>query len=168
MPKLTSEYFNTIDFQLQGKNHFDVQFTHPGWDKDLTLLVKSVSLPTENTEVNTLDHFNQQIKLAGKTTFSEGNIVIHDAITYDTEKVFRGWRKKVYDAKTGTVGYAANYKCTGTLTEYSPNGEVERVWALEGCWPSTVDYGDLDYESGGYKDISATIVFDWAYRTDED
>ena len=169
MPTLTATHFNQMDFQLQNRNHFEVVFDNKnnmGWDSNMTLLVKSFPLPRESTEVNTIDHFNQQIKLAGKTTFEGGELVIHDAISYDTEKMFRQWRKQVYDAKKGIMGYAANYKQNGTITEYSPNGEKYREWTLIGCWPSNVNYGDLDYEAGGVKDITATIVYDWAYRSE--
>ena len=170
MPTIQATYFNLSDYQLQGKNHFEVQFddSKGTWNKDLTLLVKSFPLPKESTEVNTLDHFNQQVKLAGKTTFSGGDLVIHDAIDKDVEIMFRNWRKKVYNASKGTVGYASDYKLDGTVTEYKPNGDGGRIWKLVGCWPSEVNYGELDYETGGYKDMTATIVYDWAYRSDDE
>ena len=177
--KLQATYFNQREYQLQGKNHFEVQFgvnkngADDGkglWTDDLTLLVKSFPLPSESTEVVPIDHFNQQIKLAGKTTFDGGSLVIHDAITpdKDVELMFRQWRNMVYNASQGTVGYAADYKTDGIVTEYSPNGETYRQWYLVGCWPNQVNYGELDYETGGYKDITATITYDWAYRLDKD
>lgn len=170
MPKIDATYFNSKEYQLQGKNHFEVQFKdgNKEWNEQMTLLVKSFPLPKETTEVNTLDHFNQQIKLAGKTTFDGGELVIHDAIEKDVEILFRKWRNRVYNASKGTVGYAADYKINGIISEYSPNGETARQWELVGCWPSTVNYGELDYETGGYKDITATIVYDWAYRKDDE
>ena len=164
---IQATYFNQKEYQLQGRNHFEIQFEGSKWSKTETLLVKSFPLPKERTEVNTLDHFNQQIKLAGKTTFEGGSLVIHDAIDKDVEVLFRRWRKTVYDATTGKVGYAADYKTNGYVIEYSPNGEKARKWKLIGCWPSDVDYGDLDYETGGYKDLTATITYDWAYRVDD-
>lgn len=168
MPTIKATYFNESEFQIQGKNHFEVQFDDKNWNSDLTLLVKSFPLPKETTEVNTIDHFNQQIKLAGKTTFDGGELVIHDAIDKDVEIMFRSWRNKVYNASKGTVGYASDYKVNGLVTEYKPNGDGGRKWKLIGCWPSTVNYGELDYETGGYKDITATIVYDWAYRVDDE
>jgi hypothetical protein len=170
MPTITSTYYNTKEYQIQGKNQFDVQFDESNglWNDSLTLLVKSFPLPKETTDVNTIDHFNQQIKLAGKTTFDGGELVIHDALSKDVELMFRKWRKLVFDAKQGKVGYAADYKIDGTVNEYSPNGETVRSWKLIGCWPKDVNYGELDYESGSYKDVTATIVYDWAYRKEED
>ena len=170
--KIEATYFNQREYQLQGKNHFEVQFNvgpNGGlWDESLTLLVKSFPLPSETTEVTTIDHFNQQIKLAGKTTFQNGSLVIHDAIEKDVEILFRKWRNMVYNASKGTVGYAADYKTDGIVTEYSPNGETFRRWKLIGCWPYDVNYGEMDYETGGYKDITAGIAYDWAYRIDDD
>lgn len=168
MPRIDATYFNEREYQIQGKNHFEVQFDNTVWSEDLTLLVKSFPLPKETTDVNTIDHFNQQIKLAGKTTFDGGELVIHDAIEKDVEIMFRAWRNRVYNASKGIVGYASDYKINGLVIEYSPNGETFRKWKLIGCWPSTVNYGDLDYETGGYKSITATIVYDWAYRDDQE
>ena len=123
MPTIKATYFNESEFQIQGKNHFEVQFDDKNWNSDLTLLVKSFPLPKETTDVNTIDHFNQQIKLAGKTTFDGGELVIHDAIDKDVEIMFRAWRNKVYNASKGTVGYASDYKVNGLVTEYKPNGD---------------------------------------------
>lgn len=168
MPNIKATYFNEREYQIQGRNHFEIQFDKTIWNDDLTLLVKSFPLPKESTDVVTIDHFNQQIKLAGKTTFSGGELTIHDAIEKDVEMMFRKWRNMVYNAAKGTVGYAADYKIDGIVTEYSPNGEKQREWKLVGCWPSDVNYGDLDYETGGYKSITATITYDWAFRSGDD
>jgi D-alanine-D-alanine ligase len=97
---------------------------------------------------------------------SELSNAISDAINYDTEKQFQRWRLRVYNPKTGKVGYAEDFKTNAVVKEYSPSGDVVRTWQLEGCWPSSVEYGDLTYEDANEKQISVTIMYDKAYRTD--
>lgn len=167
--KLTAVHFNTKEFQLQRKNHFDIQFgsNYAGEefiDKKLKFMLVSFPLPKETTEASDISYFNQTIKVAGKTTFDTTTMVLRDAIDYDTEMKFLKWRKKVYDPETGRMGLAADYKLKATVREYTPNGDEYRSWKLEGCWPSGIDYGEMTYEDGGEKQLSVTLCYDFAYR----
>lgn len=167
--KLTAVHFNTKDFQLQRKNHFDITFgTNASGqtfiDADLKFMLVSFPLPKETTEASDISYFNQTIKVAGKTTFDTTTMVLRDAIAYDTEMKFLQWRKRVYDPKTGKMGLAADYKCNAIVHEYTPNGEEFRTWHIVGCWPSGIDYGEMTYEDGGEKDLSVTLCYDFAYR----
>ena len=169
----TATRFNTKKFQLQRKNHFEVQFIPTEGsgldiDADLRFMVVSFPLPKETTESNDVSYFNQTIKTAGKTTFETTTMVLRDAISYDTEKKFLNWRKNVYNPAEGTMGLAAEYKCQAQVREYTPNGEQFRSWRLVGCWPSGIDYGDMSYDDGGEKQLSVTITYDFAYRDDLD
>lgn len=168
---LTATRFNTKKFQLQRKNHFEVQFVMTEEndfqiDPDLRFMLVSFPLPKETTESSDVSYFNQTIKTAGKTTFDTTTMVLRDAIEYDTEKNFLEWRKRVYDPETGKMGLAAEYKCNAKVFEYTPNGEEYRSWTLIGCWPSGIDYGEMTYDDGGEKQLSVTICYDYAYRDD--
>ena len=164
--KLTATFFNKKEFQTQRKNHFEVVFNGDFIDSNMKFLVVSFPLPKENSDPIEMSYFNQTIKTAGKTSFETSSLVIRDALEYDTEKKFMDWSLRVYNPKTGKQGYAQDYKTNATVYEYSPNGETVRTWHLEGCWPSAVDYGDLTYEDQTEKQITITIVYDFAYRTD--
>lgn len=169
--ELTATRFNTKEYQLQRKNHFDIQFLKTEdnatsiLDDNMRYMVVSFPLPKETTEATDVSFFNQTIKTAGKTTFETSTLVLRDAIYYDTESRFLEWRKKVYDPENGTMGIAAEYKQNAVVREYSPNGDEFRAWKLIGCWPSSIDNGELSYEDGGEKQISVGITYDYAYRT---
>ena len=168
---LTATRFNTKQFQLQRKNHFEVQFIkndETGFtiDDNLRFMLVSFPLPKETTESSDISYFNQTIKTAGKTSFDSATMVLRDAISYDTEQKFLEWRKKVYDPEKGTMGLAAEYKLNAIVYEYTPNGEQYRQWKLIGCWPSSIDWGELTYEDGGEKQLSVTITYDYGYRSD--
>lgn len=172
---LLATRFNTREFQLQRKNHFEIYFGRNEnaidpvkIDENLRFMVVNFPLPKETTESNDVNYFNQTIKTAGRTSFETTSLTLRDAIDYDTEKQFLNWRNKVYNPQTGIMGIAEDYKIPATVIEYTPNGEQMREWHLEGCWPSGVEYGELTYEDGGEKQISVTITYDFAYRTDLD
>lgn len=163
---IVATYFNRREYQIQRKNHFSIVFNKDFVDKGLELLVVSFPLPKETTDTFKANYWNDSVNLPGKTNFETSQLVIRDAINYDTEKKFLGWRLRVYNPKTGKVGYAEDFKSNAVVKEYSPSGDVIRTWQLEGCWPSAVEYGELTYEDAGEKQISVTIMYDKAYRTD--
>ena len=104
--ELTATRFNTKQFQLQRKNHFEIQFGKNSngtsfIDSDLRFMLASFPLPKETTESSDINYFNQTIKVAGKTTFDTSTMVLRDAIEYDTELKFLNWRKQVYDPEKG-------------------------------------------------------------------
>ena len=164
--QITATYFNERKYQVQRKNHFSITFNKDFIDEGLELLVVSFPLPKETTDTFKANYWNDSVNLPGKTNFETSQLVIRDAINYDTEKKFLGWRLRVYNPKTGKVGYAEDFKSNAIVKEYSPSGDVVRTWQLIGCWPSSVEYGDLSYEESGEKQISVTIMYDKAYRTD--
>ena len=170
--ELQATRFNFAKYQLQRKNHFQVQFLPSRYDNTLSIdselrfMLKSFPLPKENTETNDINYFNQTIKVAGKTSFDNFTMVLRDSIGFDVEQKFLNWRNRVYDPRTGRMGLAAMYKLDAIVYEFTPNREYYRSWKCEGCFPASVDYGDMDYDDGGEKQLSVTLSVDRAYRDD--
>ena len=170
--ELQATRFNFAKVQLQRKNHFQIQFLPSRYDKTLNIdselrfMVKSFPLPKETTEAQDINYFNQTIKVAGKTTFENFTMVLRDSIGFDVEQKFLNWRNRVYDPRTGRMGLAAMYKLDAIVYEFTPNRDYYRAWKCEGCFPSGVDYGDMDYDDGGEKQVSVTLSVDRAYRDD--
>lgn len=165
---ITATRFNQREFQIQRKNHFRVEFNSNFVNEGLSFLVTSFALPRETTDTFKANYWNDAVNLPGKTNFETSQLVIKDAINYDTEKQFLRWRLRVYNPKTGKVGYAEDFKCNAVVKEYSPSGDVIREWTLIGCFPSSVEYGDLTYENADEKQITVTIMYDKGYRSDID
>ena len=165
---ITATHFNERKYQIQRKNHFSIQFNSTFIESGLEFLVVSFPLPKETTDYFKANYWNDSVNLPGKTSFETSQLVLRDAINYDTEKAFMKWRLRVYNPKTGKVGYAEDFKCEASVKEYSPSGDVIREWTLVGCWPSAVEYGELTYEDAGEKQLSVTIMYDKAYRKDID
>ena len=166
--EITATRFNQREYQIQRKNHFEITFDSSMVNSGLSFLVTSFALPKESTDTFKANYWNDSVNLPGKTNFQESQLIIKDAINYDTEKQFMAWRLRVYNPKTGKVGYAEDFKCNAKVREFSPSGDIVREWDLIGCWPSSVEYGDLTYNEAGEKNITATIMYDKAYRHDID
>ena len=166
--EITATRFNQREFQIQRQNHFEITFDSSMVNSGLSFLVTSFALPRESTDTFKANYWNDSVNLPGKTNFETSQLVMKDAINYDTEKQFLAWRLRVYNPKTGKVGYAEDFKCNAKVREFSPSGDIVREWDLIGCWPSAVEYGDVTYEDAGEKQIIATITYDKAYRHDID
>jgi len=165
---ITATRFNQREYQIQRKNHFEVTFDTKVIDSGISFLLTSFDLPKEQTDSFKANYWNDSVNLAGKTNYETTQMVIKDAINYDTEKQFLQWRLRVFNPKTGKVGYAEDYKCNAKVKEYSPSGDIIREWTIIGCWPSSVDYGSLTYAEDGEKTITVTITYDKGYRSDID
>lgn len=151
------------NYEVQRTNNFQVQFDIDN-SETLTFAVSSFPLPTIANEPIEISYGNSKVKVAGQASFEGGDLVVHDFIVADTEKVVESWRKKVYDQEADKVGWAADYKKTGIVYEFSPDGSVSRSWKLTGCWPSSVSYGELSNDGSDKKTITITISFDKAFR----
>lgn len=101
-------HFNKKAYQVQKRTHYYVSFAAPHGkdfiDDRLSYLVLSCQLPSETTEVITEPFFNQQVKVAGFTSFEDCNLVIRDVIGIDAESIFQKWRHQVYNAEKATMG----------------------------------------------------------------
>lgn len=153
---------NTAVGELQRVNNFYISIS--GLPEEVSFLIKSFPLPSSENEVLTLKYGNSFIKLPGSASFSEGELTIYDSISLDTEKQVSDWRKTVYDPQTETIGNAANYKKNATITQYTPDGNIQRQWQLIGVWPSAFKPGDLASDGSDLKTMAITLQYDRAYR----
>ena len=153
---------NTRDYEAQRSNNFEVTFA--GLGDDITLNVISFPLPTITNTPLEISHGNSKVKVAGQTEYEAGELVIRDGIGADVEGQLVEWRRKVYKAETDQIGYAADYKQNATIYEFAPDGSHVRTWKLLGCWPSSLNPGELSNESSDIKQITCTVEYDKAYR----
>lgn len=150
-------------WEIQRKNNFILSVPGVGESEQLlTLAVVSCALPTESNEVITLSYGNTEIKVAGKSKTEGGSLVVRDYLQKDMELVLDNWRKTVWNKDTDGIGFAANYKRQCRIIQYAPDGSYQRVWKIEGVWPSSVSYGDLSNDDGGVKTINVTLQYDKA------
>lgn len=156
--KLTISDLNT----LLSKEDEDQSAAAASVDDYIELSVKSCSVPHSTTEKLTINRGNTQVHYAGKTTFGDGKVVIHDYIGADVKGTLIKWRNRVFDPNSEKTGLSGDYKCSATLTEYTPDYQLVRSYNLYGCWPSALSEQDYDHDSTELKTIDMTLVYDKA------
>lgn len=160
---LGASHLASSGFEVQRTNNFEIQIDNVSKVRMLTLSVVSGFLPNESNEVIQLNYGNTQITVAGAARpNNSGTLVVRDLVQEDMEAVIDEWRATVYQKSTDAIGFAADYKKVAKVTQYAPDGTLLRVWNLEGVWPSSVDYGQISYDSPGVKSISITLQYDKA------
>lgn len=168
-------------YEPQRKNNFEVQIVGltglksvqrkislPSNSSDIiTLSVASAAAPSISIDPIIISYGNNKIKFAGTPTFNDSSIVLNDYIGLQVEKIIAAWHSLCYDPQTQKVGLASNYKKTAYLIQYAPDGTQARSWMLVGCWPSSVEYGDYSYEDNSQRQVTMTLVYDYAIPTDD-
>lgn len=172
--KLGASHLASDGYEVQRTNNFEVVISGIGEltgnvndTRTVTLSLESGFLPAEQSSDQELHYANTLVHVAGTTTYSGGSIVVKDIISEkeDMEQIIINWRKSVYDPDTDKVGLAFNYKKDARVIQYAPDGSMERTWKLIGVFPIAVNYGTLDYSSGGaIKTIEVTLSYDKAIR----
>lgn len=117
-------------------------------DVDLVRLsVESVSFPEFSTAKIPLRYLNEDVKVSGGASVADNNITVRDFVDKNLFRVLNKWMEEVHDPVSGKIGYAANYKKTGSLYLVGPDGEREREVRMKGVWPTSLTASPLSYES---------------------
>lgn len=170
------------DYEPQRSNNFEVHIY--GLDNLVTvdrnikvdqaeaqdcLTLSAVSVGQISTDVGILEvpYGNTKVKFAGLPSISNSDIVYSDYIGKSTERIISAWHGLVFNPKTEAIGRASNYKKPALLIETAPDGTASRVWQLQGCWPTSVQYGGYDYNNGSTRQITMTLAYDIAIPLDK-
>lgn len=148
-------------YEPQKQFAFSVSFTN--LDSSVELAVQSANLPVITNEPIEVPFMNETRRVAGKIMVEAGELTIRDYVDPDIAAKVEDWRGMVSDVKAGKIFYASAYKCDGTLQCYDGEGGVTKQWRLVGCWPSNVNFGQLDYSTSDQVQITMTVQYDKAY-----
>lgn len=166
-PILTPDFFNTADYQLQLKENFIIVFeTNDILGEGFELLAESVTLPTRQIEQIGVPYANKNINIAGRNSFSNMTINIRDVIKKDTELAISEWFDSILKLKDGTRGPIGNdtgkngYKINIEIIPLTPNGDQGRPSIAKGCFPVSVNWGDLSYTDTGVRTLSLELSVD--------
>lgn len=162
----------TADMIAQAQGSFEPQRSNnavlaieglgSGREDLLTLSLDTFPLPKQQNGNIELDYLNEKRKVAGKVTIDDMDIVYKDYVDKETAKILWEWRLQVYNPNTGQVGLAKDYKKTGLITMFAPDGSLQREWKLYGMWPMNMDPGDIDMAGEENLKITMSISVDKA------
>lgn len=160
---LGASHLASAGWEIQRRNNFEVYIEGVGEsERLLTLSVAAASLPSEHNGVLEVQYGNTTIKVAGTYSIDAGSMTVRDIIQKDVENLIDEWRSTVYNKETDGVGFAADYKKQARIIQFAPDGSHERVWKVEGVWPSDVNYGQVAQDDNSLKTIELTLQYDKA------
>jgi hypothetical protein len=142
-------------FQPIAKRHF--VFAIEGID---AFLVKAAARPQISTEEVAINWINTTRYIAGKTTFGELSVTLHDAIAPSGAQQVMEWIRLCYESVTGRGGYADFYKRDIQIKMLDPLGTVIQLWDIKGAWVKEANFNEISYEGSDQTEISLTIRAD--------
>lgn len=90
------------------------------------------------------------------------------AVTDDILRLLYAWRNLCFDARSGQIGLAPNYKKPATIFMYDPSGvKVIYEFSVQGLWPSEISNIELDVSSDDIVKLSTTMHADFVYMADD-
>jgi hypothetical protein len=123
-------------------------------------ILKSASRPSFQIGEQEINYINAKRYVAGKLTFDQLNVALHDPIAPSGAQQVMEWIRTHYESVSGRAGYADFYKRDCQLKLLDPVGTVVELWDIKGAFLTNAKYSDLDYGDDGMADITLTIRFD--------
>lgn len=158
MPKLKYRFRATF-------SGFGGTITAPGSTTELTKQVVDIKRPSVNFNPVTIDVYNSKVYLQGKPEWQETTINLRDDATGQVSQLVGQQIQKQFDfLEQASAASGSDYKFQINF-EILDGGNGAQVgvletWELDGCFLSSVDYGDMTYSSNDPVQIALTIRFD--------
>jgi hypothetical protein len=138
---------------------------------ELTKQVVDIKRPSVNFNPITLDVYNSKVFLQGKPEWQETTINLRDDATGAVSTLVGQQVQKQYDfLEQASAPSGIDYKFQ-LLFEMLDGGNgsttvnVLEAWELDGCFLSSVDWGEMNYATNEDVRIALTIKFDNAVQT---
>jgi len=123
-------------------------------------IIKTAARPQITTEEVEIPFINSRRYLAGKTTFSQMNVTLHDPIAPSGAQQVMEWIRLHFESVSGRSGYADFYKRDIQLKMLDPVGTVVELWDIKGAFITDANFNEVTYEDGAPVEIALTLRFD--------
>ena len=123
-------------------------------------LVSETQRPTISIGEKKIDFINSYRNIAGKLSFSDISVKLHDPIAPSGAQQVMEWIRTHHETVSGRAGYADFYKRDCQLKLLDPVGTVVELWDIKGAFLTSANFGDLGYDGEEVADISLSIRFD--------
>jgi len=138
---------------------------------EMTKQVVDIKRPNVNFNPITIDVYNSKVFLQGKPEWQETTVNLRDDSTGSVSRLVGEQIQKQFDfLEQASAISGINYKfqmvfdvLDGGNGNTLPN--ILESWELDGCFLSSVDYGDMAYNSNDPAQIALNIKFDNAVQT---
>jgi hypothetical protein len=145
------------NFEPKMKNRYIMEI-----DGIQSYLIKAANRPSINFEPIVLDHINIKRKLQGKGEWQDITITLYDPIVPSGAQQVMEWVRLGHESITGRRGYADFYKKDIDFYMLGPVGDKIEQWKLKGAFLTTVNFGDVAFDSNEPATIELGIAYDYA------
>lgn len=129
------------------------------------LILQSASRPSFKFEEPEMHHNQEVAYFAGKQSWDPITLVWYDSEQQpDVSGAIYAWLGSVVDLTAVNVATPAAYKGDAQLSVTDGTGAANEQWNMYGCWPSAVNFQELDYSSTDLLTCEATLRYDRAIR----
>jgi len=149
-----------IVYEPLRKNRFVFQF--PSDTGIQSWWVSTSSLPSINQNATELQFFNTSTWVLGRYTWEDITVTFRSFMGPSTNQALMEWVRLESESVTGRQGYAAGYKRNITIMMTDPTGVGVQKWVLINAFPTTVNFGDLGYDSDDVATTEMTLKYDYA------
>jgi len=144
--------------KFEPKRQFRWLFAIEGVD---AFLMKTSARPQMAIAMKEIPFINAKRYLAGRMTFSEMSITLHDPIAPSGAQQVMEWVRTHYESVSGRAGYADFYKRDIQLKLLDPIGTVVELWDVKGAFITNANFNTLTYENDTEPvEISLSLRFD--------
>jgi hypothetical protein len=156
------------------KYRFRASFFNFGVDKttqELTKQIVDIKRPNVNFNPITIEVYNSKVFLQGKPEWQETTVNFRDDATGAVSKLVGQQIQKQFDfheQSSARSGIDYKFQLVYDILDGGNGNTTPSVlesWELDGCFLSSVDYGDMAYNSSDPVQIACNIKFDNAIQT---
>ena len=125
-------------------------------------VIKSISAIGLAQTAQELSHINVVRKVKGKTKWNDVTMGLYDPITPSGAQAVMEWVRLHHESVTGRDGYSDFYKKDLTVDILGPVGDIVSEWVLKGCFVTSAEFGEYNWESEGVQSLTVGISMDYA------
>ena len=144
--------------RFEPKRQFRWVFAIEGID---SFLMKTAARPSMSIAEKEIPWINSKRYLAGRLTFGNMSITLHDPIAPSGAQQVMEWIRTHAETVSGRAGYADFYKRDCQIKLLDPIGTVVELWDIKGAFLTEANYNSLTYDNDSEPvEISLTMRFD--------
>lgn len=136
-------------------------------DLELPFLCRSASLPQWSIGEIVVPYFGRQIFIPGDRVFNPWTITVINDEDFKIRNALETWHSAMnsIEGNLATEGSEpSRYKTQATVTQYGKDGTEQRVYQLNGVWPTEIAEIPVDWESQNqFEQYQVTLRFDDAF-----
>jgi len=147
-----------VPYEPKRKNRFILRF--PSSLGINEWYVFSTSRPAAKIKSVEIPFLNTKTYVAGQFEWEEMKVQFKDPIGPSASQALMEWFRLHAESVTGRMGYAAGYKKDIELEMLDPTGVVDEKWIIQGCFLTSLNFGDLNYSQDELATIDASLRMD--------